>query len=79
MPLDLSVTSGASAYANSAEAMSDQMFGVRYISYRNIDRFLDQIEDANIGLIVWPGGTLAEDRDDRYGFDFDGLQNPANN
>ncbi len=79
MPLDLSVTTGASAYANPAEAVSDQLFGARYFSYRNIDRFLDQIEDANIGLIVWPGGTLAEDRDDRYGFDFDGLQNPANN
>ncbi|MDA9865331.1 hypothetical protein N9C96_01505 [bacterium] len=79
MALNISLPSGALTYANPAEAVSDQMFGARYISYRNIDRFLDQIEDANIGLIVWPGGTLAETRADRYGFDFDGLQNPANN
>ncbi|MEM9709384.1 MAG: hypothetical protein AAF871_11385 [Pseudomonadota bacterium] len=28
-------------------------------------------------MIVWPGGTLAETRDDRYGFEYDDLYNPA--
>ena len=79
MALNLFVESGTSAYADSTEALSDAVFGARYISYNGINRFLGQIEDTNIGMIVWPGGTLAETRPDRYGFEFDGLQNPANN
>ena len=79
MALNLFVESGTSAYADSTEALSDAVFGARYVSYNGINRFLSQIDDTNIGLIVWPGGTLAETRADRYGFDFDGLQNPANN
>lgn len=79
MPTNLFVESGASAYADSLETLSDAMFGARYVSYYGINRFLDQIDDLNVGMIVWPGGTLAETRPDRYGFDFDGLQNPANN
>ena len=75
MPVNLFLESGSSAYADSQEVISDLLFGARYISYRNVDRFLDQTDDANIGLIVWPGGTLAETRDDRFGFDFDGLYN----
>ena len=71
--------SGASAYADSTETLSDAVFGARYISYRGIDRFLDQTDPMELGLIVWPGGTLAETRPDRYGFEYDGLQNPANN
>lgn len=77
--LNLDIESGASAYADGAEALTDALFGARYISYRGVNRFLDHIEDIDIGLIVWPGGTLAETRPDRYGFEFDGLQNPANN
>ena len=77
MPLDLSIESGTSAYANPQESLTDQLFGVRYTTYRGVDSFLDQIDDANIGVIVWPGGTLSETRDDRYGFEYDGLQNPA--
>ncbi len=79
MVVNLFVESGASAYADSTETLSDAMFGARYISYNGINRFLGQVEDIDLGMIVWPGGTLAETRPDRYGFDFDGLQNPANN
>ncbi len=78
-PISLSVNSGVSAYADPTETLSDALFGARYTSYRGIARFLDQTEDLDLGLIVWPGGTLAETRPDRYGFDFEGLQNPANN
>ena len=77
--LNLFVDTGVSAYANSTETLSEALFGARYTSYFGINRFLDQTEDLDLGLIVWPGGTLAETRPDRYGFDFDGLQNPANN
>ena len=78
-PHTIAVATGSGAYANPGEALSDALFGARYISYNGIARFEAQVEDTNLGLIVWPGGTLAETRPDRYGFDFDGLQNPANN
>ena len=71
-----SLDTGVSAYSNPDETLSQLAFGARYSSYRNVDRFLDQTDDADLGLIVWPGGTLAETRDDRYGFEFDSLYNP---
>jgi|GEM_PF-3577620 len=76
MPVNLLLETGASAFSDASHVLSDLLFGVRYTSYRNVDRFLDQTDDANIGLIVWPGGTLAETRDDRYGFEFEDLYNP---
>ena len=76
MSIFFSLDTGVSAYSNSDDPLSLLAFGARYSSYRNVDRFLDQTDDANLGLIVWPGGTLAETRDDRYGFEFDGLYNP---
>ncbi len=76
MSVELSLNTGASAYADSENTLSDLVFGARYTSYRDIDRFLEQTDDANLGLIVWPGGTLAETRDDLYGFGFDELYNP---
>ncbi|MGI9395065.1 MAG: hypothetical protein ACR2OY_10510 [Boseongicola sp.] len=75
MSIFYSFNTGASAYSNPDEPLSQLAFGARYTSYRNVDRFLDQTDDANLGLIVWPGGTLAETRDDRFGFEFDGLYN----
>ncbi len=77
--LDYSLVTGSSAYANPDESLSDLVMGARYSSYRNLDRFLEQTNDANIGLIVWPGGTLAETRDDRFGFEYEGLQSEAFN
>ena len=80
MPIaTISVNTGPGAFAHPDETISDQLFGVRYLSYNNVGRFIDQVTDLNPGLIVWPGGTLAETREDRYGFEFDGLQNPDNN
>ncbi len=52
-------------------------FGARYISYRNVDGFTTQTNGMELGLISWPGGALSEVRDDRYGFDFDDLYDPA--
>lgn len=80
MPIaTISVNTGPGTLANPDETISDQLFGVRYLSYNNVGRFIDQAADLNPGLIVWPGGTLAETREDRYGLEFDGLQNPDNN
>jgi len=76
MSIFFSLSTGTSAYSNPDDPLSQLAFGARYSSYRNVDRFLDQTDDADLGLIVWPGGTLAETRDDRFGFEFASLYNP---
>ena len=64
---------GTSAYAPSADPLTDLTFGARFTSYTDLGGFLDQINTLDIGLIVWPGGTLAETRTDLYGLEYDGL------
>lgn len=64
---------GADAVAINADQLDGDSFGARYDSYRNFDRFSQQTDELNLGLIVWPGGDLAETRDDRYGLEHDGL------
>lgn len=71
------IPTGPSAYDPSSAPISAESFGVKYVSYRNIFRFLDQTNDLNTGMITWPGGALAEQHTDRFGFQFDGLYNPA--
>ena len=79
MPLNFQLESGSAAYAQPSEPLTNLSFGARYISYNNENRFLDQTNDLDLGMIVWPGGTLAETREDRFGFEFDDLYNPATN
>lgn len=57
--------------------VADTAFGARFVSYRNLDRFEAQTDELNPGLIVWPGGSLAEVRTDRYGLEYKGLYNDA--
>ncbi|MEL7519490.1 MAG: hypothetical protein AAFN48_11125, partial [Pseudomonadota bacterium] len=64
-----------SAVAPSATEIDRLAFGARYVSYRNDERFEAQIDELDPGLIVWPGGDLAERRTDRYGFEYDDLYN----
>ena len=71
-----SFETGASASVPGIDPITDLSFGARYISYRGINRFLGQTDDYDPGLIVWPGGTLAETRTDRFGFEYDGLYAP---
>lgn len=59
--------------------ITDLDFGYRYGSFRSVDRFLEQLSDTHVGLITWPGGSLSEKDPGRYGFNFDGLFNPALN
>ena len=67
------INTGPDAIPVAAETLSGDAFGARYDSFRNFGRFETQIEDLNAGLIVWPGGALAEVREDRYGLEYDGL------
>lgn len=71
------IRTGADAFAPGATAIDSANFGFRYTGYRDFDRFLDQTSGAQGGLIGWPGGFFAEDRPELYGYDFEGLANPA--
>ena len=73
----LHINTGSDAVPVAAQTLNGNVFGARYDSYRSVDRFEAQTDDLNIGLIVWPGGTLAEVRDDRYGLEFEGLYSDA--
>ncbi|MEL6170007.1 MAG: hypothetical protein AAFR35_15065 [Pseudomonadota bacterium] len=77
--VSLSLDTGSDAVADGAKVLTADAFGARYISYNSVNRFLDQIDDMEIGHIVWPGGTLAETREDRFGFEYEGLYDPATN
>ena len=59
-----------------APVLTDLAFGARYTGYFDADRFLAQTDDLDPGLIVWPGGTLAETRADLYGFEHPDLFAP---
>ncbi len=74
---NLFIRTGETAYHAGIDAISSDALGVRYGTYRNLFRFQDQTEDLNVGLIVWPGGALSEQHEDRYGFEFEGLYNPT--
>ena len=74
--INLSFGTGADSYAPDVQPLDPLVFGARYVSYYNVARFLGQTEDMSPGLVVWPGGALAETREDRFGFGFDGLYNP---
>lgn len=73
MPL-ISLPTGPDDWAEGASPLTAAAFGGRYVTYRNEARFFTQADD--LGLIVWPGGTLAELRPDRYDYRFEGLYNP---
>lgn len=73
----VTIDTGSDSYARLATPVDDGMFGVRYLSYHSLDRFAEQIADLDAGLIVWPGGTLAEQRTDRYGFEHEDFYNPS--
>lgn len=56
-----------------AQVIDADSFGARYVSLRGFDRFLDQIGQTDVGMIVWPGGALAENNDERYGIQYEDL------
>jgi len=58
-----------------SNVISEDHFGARYASFRSEDNFFSQIEDFDGGLIIWPGGSMAERAVDRFGFEHMGLYN----
>lgn len=73
----LAIETGRLAVVQKSLTVTGLDFGYKYTGFRGVDRFVDQIGDDQVGLITWPGGTLSEKNPERYGFNFDGLFNPA--
>ena len=63
------------AIPQDAEIISSLHFGARYVTFRDFERFTDQIEDLGLGTLQWPGGTLSEKNIERFGFEYEGLYN----
>lgn len=61
------------AYDPDGQTIEADSFGARYVSLRAFDRFMDQIGQTDIGMIVWPGGALSETDDQRYGLSYEDL------
>ena len=72
----VAINTGSDALIEGAEKITSSDLGVRFSGFRSIDRFVEQIKDLHVGLISWPGGTLAEERVDSYGMEFRGLTSP---
>lgn len=69
----VSINTGADAVVEGVEKITASDLGVRYSGFRSIDRFIEQIKDLHVGLISWPGGTLAEESTSSYGLEFHDL------
>lgn len=55
--------------------ITNEIFGYNYTGFRNHTRFESQLADSRVGLISWPGGSLAENLPERYGLQYDDLWN----
>ena len=75
----VAITTGPASYVGPEQGIDSDLFGFRYIGFRSLDRFAAQTAESPAGLIGWPGGYLAEDRDDIFGLEYaeTGLANPA--
>jgi hypothetical protein len=55
--------------------ITNAIFGYNYTGFRNFARFESQLSDSRVGLISWPGGSLAENLPERFGLQYDDLWN----
>lgn len=47
--------------------VTPDLFGYNFTGFRGLGRFKRQLADDPVGLISWPGGSVAENMSDRYG------------
>lgn len=73
--MGISIQTGSSAYVEEANTFTEADFGYNYTGFRAVDRFDNQLEGSTVGLITWPGGSLAENCASKYGLEYDGLWN----
>lgn len=73
----MQINTGMDAQVAGVKPVDGADLGVRFSSFRALDRFDAQTDGINFGLISWPGGSLAEASPDRFGLHHPGLYNPA--
>lgn len=71
----ISIATGSTSYALKAARFDADHFGYNYTGFRAFSRFENQLDGSNVGMITWPGGSLAENAPDRFGLEYDGLWN----
>ncbi len=72
--MTLGLTTNGSISADALDITSDS-FGARYVSFRSFGQFDDALSQTDLGMVIWPGGTMAEKNPERFGFEYDGLYN----
>ena len=70
------VASGADHIMKTSAEIGDLHFGSRYNGFFRFEDYADASEYMGARTIVWPGGHLAETREDRYGPEFDDFFDP---
>jgi hypothetical protein len=71
----ISIETGRNAYAPEAGIFDADHFGYNYTGFRAFSRFDNQLDGSPVGMITWPGGSLAENARDKFGLEYDGLWN----
>lgn len=73
--LEVTLYTGARNILPDSVPVTADNFGYNFTGFRPFGRFLRQTADDPVGLISWPGGSLAENATDRYGLGYDDLWN----
>ena len=71
----ITIDTGRAAYVPEARVFGEDHFGYNYTGFRALSRFDSQMDGSHVGMITWPGGSLAENATDKYGLEYDGLWN----
>ncbi|OYU17263.1 MAG: hypothetical protein CFE34_16665 [Rhodobacteraceae bacterium PARR1] len=71
----ISIQTGSAAYAPEAGIFDADHFGYNYTGFRAFSRFDNQLAGSKVGMITWPGGSLAENGTSKFGLEYDGLWN----
>lgn len=71
----ISIATGSASYAPEAGIFDADHFGYNYTGFRAFSRFENQLDGSTVGMITWPGGSLAENATDKFGLEYEGLWN----
>lgn len=71
----ISIATGSRSYAPEAGIFDADHFGYNYTGFRAFSRFENQLDGSTVGMITWPGGSLAENATDKFGLEYEGLWN----
>lgn len=73
--ITVNIPTGSGQIVPDSVPITRGVFGYNYTGYKAFDRFDSQLSDSLVGLISWPGGSLAENLPDRYDLRYPDLWN----